>query len=132
MYYYLTNSVSSLPNMPRGKTTLLQVREIVVNLHLKNKTNTQIGKLVNLSRYTVRDIVQLYKKNKSVHSKPRYKPKTSITEHDIRSLRRVFKKDRRSNMTQLTRTWNESTEKSFGRSTTSKTLRKMGYKYYKV
>lgn len=118
--------------MVRGRAVSQDVRKIIIHLSQSGKSAAQIGKDVNMSRYTIRNIIRLHKTTGCIAEKPNIGRKSSVSAADIRSLRRLIKLNRRCNFSELRKLWNESTGKSFSRTTCIRTAHKMGFKAYKV
>ena len=57
--------------MPRGKGIDEKIRSVIVKLFNSGKSNSEISDLLQLSRYSVRNIVKQYKTTGSVATKPR-------------------------------------------------------------
>jgi hypothetical protein len=66
----LTINTSSLLKMVRGKSVTKDIRKIIVSPSESGKTAAKIGEIVKLSRYTVRNIIRLYKTTGSIAEKP--------------------------------------------------------------
>lgn len=118
--------------MGRGAVIDQKLRVIIINLWKTGKSNSEIGKLLNLSKYSVRNIVRLYKTNGSIASKPRYVKKTKLTDGDKRALKRIIKENRRANYGQLSVLWSNTVGRRISRSTCHREAKKLGFGTYKV
>ena len=78
--------------MPRGKSIDEKIRSVIVRLFNSGKSNSEISDLLQLSRYSVRNIVKQYKTIGSVATRPRNVGRCKITETDRRALRRIIEK----------------------------------------
>lgn len=118
--------------MTRGKAVGEEVRKIIVSLARSGKSASEIGNVVNLSRYTVRNIIRLYKTTNSVVQKRKTGRKPTITDINKRALRRILVQNRRSNYGELSILWNTATGKQFSRTTCHRVATELGFKVYKV
>lgn len=118
--------------MGRGKAIDEKIRSIIINLHKSGKSNGEIGILLGLSRYSIRNIVQLYKSSGSGAQKPRYVKKSKLTDNDRRALARIIKSNRRANYGELSVLWSEAVGRRVCRSTCHTEARKLGFGTYKV
>lgn len=124
--------VQVLSIMGRGKAIDEKIRLIIINLHKSGKSNGEIGKLLSLSRYSVRNIIKLYNSNGSAAQKPRYVKKSKLTDADRRALARIVKSNRRANYGELSVLWSEAVGRRVCRSTCHSEARKLGFGTYKV
>lgn len=118
--------------MSRGKAVSEEIRKVIIHLHSKGKSAAQIADIVNLSRYTVRNIIKLYKTTGSVAQKQRNGSRPHYSDTNLRALRRIIMKNRRANYGELRVLWNQATDKCFSRATCHRAARKLGFKTYKV
>lgn len=118
--------------MGRGKVIDEKLRLIIINLSKTGKSNSEIGKLLCLSRYSVRNIVHLHKTSGSIASKPRYVKKTKLTDTDKRALKRIIRENRRANYGQLSILWSDAVGRRVSRSTCHREAQKLGFGSYKV
>ena len=118
--------------MARGKAVSDEIRKVIIHLHLKGQNASQIADSVNKSRYTVRNIIKLYKTTGSVAQKPRTGSRPRYSNTNLRALKRIIKENRRANYNELKILWNQATTKKFSRATCHRAAQKLGFKTYKV
>lgn len=118
--------------MGRGKVIDEKIRLIIINLSKTGKSNSEIGKLLSLSRYSVRNIVHLHKTSGSIASKSRYVKKTKLTDTDKRALKRIIRENRRANYGQLSILWSDAVGIRVSRSTCHREAQNLGFGSYKV
>lgn len=118
--------------MSRGKAVSEEIRKVIIHLHLKRKSAAQIAETVNLSRYTVRNIIKLHKTTGSVAQKPKNGSRPHYSDKNLRALRRIIVQNRRANYGELKVLWNQATSKCFSRATCHRAAQKLGFKTYKV
>lgn len=118
--------------MGRGKVISEKIRLLIIKFFNSGKPNSKIATLLDLSRYSVRNIVRRYKESGSVNIKPRYVKKSNITNADRRALRRIIEKNRRANYLQLSALWSDAVGRRISRSTTHREAHKLGFSTYKV
>lgn len=125
-------NTSTLLKMVRGKSVKEDIRKIIVSLSESGKSAAKIGQIVQLSRYTIRNIIHLHKTTGSIAEKPNTGRKSCVTDINKRALRRIIKANRRSNFGELSVLWNNATGKCFSRATCHRTSKELGYQVYKV
>lgn len=118
--------------MSRGKAVSQEIRKVIIHLHSKGKSAAQIAETVNLSRYTVRNIIKMYKTSGSVAQKQRNGSHPHYSNTNLRALRRIIMQNRRANYSELKVLWNQATGKYFSRATCHRAAQKLGFKTYKV
>lgn len=118
--------------MVRGKALSKDLREVIVNLHNAGNSAGKIANQLLLSRYTVRNIIKLYKTTGTIQEKPNLGRISKVTPINMRALRRILKQNRRANCGELSVEWNRATGKSFSRSTCVRAIKRLGYQFYKV
>lgn len=118
--------------MVRGKALSNDLRKVIVNLHNAGNSAGKIANQLLLSRYTVRNIVKLYKTTGAIQEKPNLGRTSKITPTNMRALRRILKQNRRANCGELSVEWNRATGKCFSRSTCVRAIKRLGYQFYKV
>lgn len=118
--------------MERGKAIEEKLRLLIAHLSKIGKSNSEIGNLVGLSRYSVRNIVNTFKTSGSVASKPRYVHKTKLTENDLRTFEKIIKENKNANYTQLSVLWSEVIGRRISKSTCHKEAKKLGLGKSKV
>lgn len=118
--------------MGRGKVIDEKIRSLIIKFFNSGKSNSEIANLLELSRYSVRNIVRLYKNTGSVAARPQYIKKSKITNVDRRSLKRIIQKNRRANYLELSALWSDAVGRRISRSTTHREAHKMGFGTYKV
>lgn len=64
--------------MTRGKVIDPNIRSIIIRLYKSGRSNAEIGQLLGLSRYSVRNVVQLFKSSNNVEPKQRYVKKVHL------------------------------------------------------
>lgn len=118
--------------MGRGKIIDEKICSIIIKFANSGKSNSEIANLLDLSRYSVRNIVKRYKTTGSVTTKPRYVRKSNVTDADRRALRRIIVKNRRSNYLDLSALWSDAIGRRISRSTCHREAHKLGFGTYKV
>ena len=118
--------------MARGKAVSDEIRKVIINLHLKGQNASPIADSVIKSRYTVRNIIKLYKTTGSVTQKPRTGSRPRYSNTNLRALKRIIKENRRANYNELKILWNQGTTNNLLRVTCYRTSQKLGFKPYKV
>lgn len=118
--------------MGRGKAIDEKIRSIIINLSKIGKSNSEIGKIVCLSRYSVRNIIRLHKISGSTALKPRFVKKTKLTDADKRALKRIIRENRRANYGQLSVLWSNVVGRRVSRSTCHREAQNLGFRTYKV
>lgn len=118
--------------MGRGKIIDEKIRSLIIRFFNSGKSNSEIGDLLQLSRYSVRNIVKRYKTTNSVAPKTRNVGKSKITETDRRALRRIIEKNRRANYLELSVLWSDAVGRRISRSTCHRETHKLGFGTYKV
>lgn len=121
-----------LAKMVRGIALSEDLRKTIIHFSNSGKSGCQIAKDMNLSRYTIRNIIKLHTVTGQVSIKSRLGSKPKASEANTRVLRRIAKSNRRSNCGELAQLWSDATMKTFSRSTTNRTLKKIGFGFYKV
>lgn len=114
--------------MTRGKAVSEDVRKIIVSLSRSGKSASEIGNIVNLSRYTVRNIIRLYKTTASIAQKQKTGRKRRVTNINKRALRRILVENRRSNYGEISILWITATGKNFSRTTCHRVAVELGFK----
>lgn len=118
--------------MARGKAIDEKIRSIIVKVSNEGKSYSEIGKLLDISRYSVRNVIKFYNKNSSVTPKPRNTKKSKLTDNDRRALKRIIKQNRRANYGQLSVLWSDAVGRRVSRSTCHREAKKLGFGSYKV
>lgn len=118
--------------MGRGKIIDEKIRSVIIRFSNCGKSNSKIAELLELSRYSVRNIVRRYKITGSVATKPRYVRRSKITDADRRALRRIIEKNRRANYLELSALWSDVVGRRISRSTCHREAHKIGFGTYKV
>lgn len=118
--------------MTRGIAIDDSLRSVIIRLKETGPSNTKIGKLLDISRYSVGNIVRLHKSSGSIALKPRYLGKSHITDINRRALKRTIQQNRRANYGQLSLLWSEAIGKHVSRSTCHREAKKLGFGTYKV
>lgn len=118
--------------MVRGSPLSVDLRKAILNLSESGQSGCQIAKSLNISRYTIRNIIKIHKETGIVEPKTRSGSKPKATKLDLRALRKIAKDNRRNNCMELALLWSDSAGKKFSRSTTNRSLKKIGFGFYKV
>lgn len=118
--------------MSRGKPLSKDLRISIVKAHEKGISARRISVSHSVPRSTVQDIINLYRRSGGVDQKVKTGRPSTITDANKRALRRIVKTNRRSNTKEITVLWRDSIGKSISMSTTKRTIRKIGFKFYKV
>lgn len=117
--------------MGRGKTVSPEIRKLIIEWYNQEKTPNQIGKELKLSRSTVGTIIGVFKKRGNVSTK--FKGRQSkVSARDSRKLRNIVVVNRRETAAAINLEWKEAIKKSVSTSTCKRTLKKMGFGFYKV
>lgn len=118
--------------MARGKAIDEKIRSIIVKLSNEGNSYSEIGKLLDISRYSVRNVIKYNKKHSSVTPQPRNIKKSKLTDNDRRALKRIIKQNRRANYGQLSVLWSDAVGRRVSRSTCHREAKKLGFGSYKV
>lgn len=76
----------------KGKETTAEERKIVLRLHQENKSYAEIAKVINRSRYTIRNIIKRFQGGNSLRNRHRTGRPRKITEREERKIVRTVKK----------------------------------------
>ncbi|KAF2905868.1 hypothetical protein ILUMI_00309 [Ignelater luminosus] len=109
--------------MARGKCIDEKIRLIIIKLSKSGQSNSEIANLLDLSRYSVRNIVRKCKK---------YVRKSKITAADRRALRRIIEKNRRVSCLQLRSLSSDAVGRRISRPTCHRKAHKMEFSTYKA
>lgn len=118
--------------MARGKALGEDLRWSIIKAHMKGISVRKISVSHSVARSTVHDIIGLHKKSGSVRERKKTGRLSKISDADQRALRRILKANRRSNSREITVLWREMTGKQMSVSTTKRSIKKLGFKFYKV
>lgn len=118
--------------MGRGKIIDEKIRSIIIKHCNAGKSNSEIANMLDLSRYSVRNIVRRYKTTGSASPSPRYIRKSKITNTDRRALGRIIQTNRRANYLELSAQWSDAVGRRISRSSCHREARKLGFGTYKV
>lgn len=118
--------------MGRGKIIDEKIRFLVIKYCNSGKSNSEIANILDLSRYSARNIVRRYKTSGSISPKPRHVRKSKITNADRRALRRIIETNRRANYLELSAQWSDAVGRRISRSSCHREARKLGFGTYKV
>ena len=105
---------------------------MIIDSHKKNISAYQISKNINISRSTIRNIISLFKKTGGAAMLKKPGRPSKITSVDKRNLTKIIKSDRRTSSTEITSKWNSATGKEISRRTCLRTMKKLGYGFFKV
>lgn len=111
--------------MVRGKSISEDVRNIIVRLSNSGKSYSEIGNLLNVSKYSVANIIQLYNRTGAIVKKPKLGKKSGILEVHKRTLRRIISKNRRCSYGDLSILWTTAIGRKMSKSTCHRTASKM-------
>jgi transposase len=118
--------------MVRGKSLSKDLRLSIITAHNKGMSGRKISISHTIPRSTVQDIINLYEKTGKVEERKKTGRPSTITYANKRALRKIIKTSRRSNVKDITVLWRDAIKKDVSLSTTKRTIRKIGYKFYKV
>lgn len=118
--------------MPRGKPISNEIRKIIIEHHKSGDSLQEIADKVKVSRYSVHNIVKLYKQTNSICPKKKTGRNSTVTTSDIVSLKRILVTNRRGTVTEIAKLWSETCKRSISVGLTHKTMKKIGFGYYKV
>lgn len=114
--------------MPRkGKNISFHVRQLVIFHREKGKSYREIGRLLNLSKSTVRDIIKRYTDEDRIESIPQKGRPKLLTASDKRLIIRKIKKDPGLSAPKLTAELFEETRKKVHPDTVRRALKENGY-----
>lgn len=118
--------------MVRGKALSNDMRNSIVAAHKNGISGHNIAKNLSISQGTVRNIITLFKNNGNIQTKKRAGRRSKITERDERALRTIIKADRRAGSREIAVKWSNAIGRRVSKDTCLRTLKKMGYGFYKV
>lgn len=122
----------SLVKMVRGKPLSEDLRKSIICAHNDGISGCNIAKNLRISRYTVRNIIRLFKKEGNVTRKVRTGRISKITKRDRRVLRNLIRQDRRVSSRELASKWGNAIQMRVSKDTCLRHLKTMGYGFYKV
>lgn len=108
----------------KGKETTTTERKIILDLHAKGKSLSEIGEIISRSRYTVRSIINRFKDSKSLTSCRRSGRPKKLTNKEERSVVNCIKKNPRTTSSELAAGICEQ----FGKTVSTKTVRNIIHK----
>lgn len=120
--------------MARGKCLSEDMRNAIIKEYKKNISAYDIAKILEISRSSVRNIINLFKKTGNVNPLTKTGRPPIATDRDRRSLRKILKNDRHATLPlyNITLEWKNAIKKQVSRDTCIREMKKMGYKFYKV
>ena len=89
LHFLIVTHILSV-KMARGKAISNDLRKVIINLHKKSLSYQKIADTINISRYSVHNIIDLYKNTQSIEQRKRIGRKSTITAQDLRSQTRTF------------------------------------------
>lgn len=88
---------------------------------------SNLAQTLSIPRTTIHSVIQKYRKTGSVENVPRKGRKKMFTERDGNAVFRLVKKDRKSNLRDITNKFNEEKDRMFSCRTIHRHLRRNGY-----
>lgn len=74
----------------KRKETTAAEREIIIRLHKQNKSYSEIGKIVNRSRFSIRSIIKQFQNSEHFESRKRTGRPRKLTEREeIQIVRKI-------------------------------------------
>lgn len=130
--YFMSVHIFILLKMVRGSPLSEDLRKVIINLSRSGKSGCEIAKDLKLSRNTVRNIIRYHKETGTIMINPKIGKIPKATAADIQIFRKIGKSKRRENCGELAQQWSDAAGGSFSRSTCNRTLKQMGFGFYKV
>lgn len=118
--------------MPRGKAISSDLRKIITDKSSTGKSAYAIAAELNIPRSSIRNIIRLNAESGCPNKKLQKTRKSLITASEKRMLSRICTEHRNSSTVELTSKWNAATGKCASISTTWRTMKKLGFGFYKV
>lgn len=112
--------------MARGKCLSEDMRNAIIKEYKKNISAYDIAKILEISRSSVRNILNLFKKTGNVNPLSKTGRPPIATDRDRRSLRKILKNDRRATTANITLEWKNAIKKQVSRDTCIREMKKMG------
>ena len=103
-------------------------KEEFASLHDAGFRNNVIAKVLGLSRSTICNIIKRYTARGSIENRPRTGRRKSFTKRDANQLSRLSKSDRTQTLREITRNFNQSSDRPFSQKTIQRELHKQGIK----
>lgn len=118
--------------MVRGRPISADMRKLIVKLSQEGKSGHNIAAIIGISRSSVRNIINLFKKTRAVIGKPRPGRNKSVSGADLKVLGRIIKRNRRLRVSENLTEWRKSIKNNVSRSTCLRYIKSLGYSFYKV
>lgn len=109
-----------------GRQTTNETREIIIELHKKNKSLREIGEIVGRHHCTVKKIIDKYANHLTVENLPRPGRPKRLTATEVRAVVREVKANPVSSAVQLAKNITETSRKSVSASTVRRALHQHG------
>jgi transposase len=117
----------------RGKDLTVSQKEFIVTLNYDGKNNSEIARLLGISRFTVCKFLKRLQTSESKENitenrrKGKCGRKRKSSERTDRMLMNVIKNNKRRSLSEITSTFNESTPQKLSRRTVQRRLHEHGY-----
>lgn len=118
--------------MTRGKPISSEIRKIIINSWNKGKNDYKIAKDLFLSRASVQNIINQFKKTQSIVIKKSTGRPSTFSERDYRCLEKLLKSNRRDSCVEIAEKWRKKCNRTISAATVTRSIKKIGYGFYKV
>lgn len=124
--------ISFMSTMARGVALSRDLRESIIKAFETGLSSYKIAKNFNLPRSSVQNIITKFKTSGNVEIGKKTGCPAIAKPCDCRVLKNIIKENRRQTAAAITVQWRERIQKSISIDTCKRTMKKMGYKFYKV
>lgn len=118
--------------MVRGKPLSYDLRNSIVAAHTNGLSGHTIARNFSIPQGTVRNIILQFNNTGNIDTKVRTGRISKITNRDKRALRILIKQDRRASSRELGLKWADAIGRPVSKDTCLRSMKKMGYGFYKV
>lgn len=118
--------------MVRGTPIAKNIRELIIEIHLKGESLRAIEKVLKTPRTTEQGVLKSFKKMNSIIIKKKRGRKTNLTPAKERALKSVITKNRRANIGEIACEFKTKTGFKISSATCNRWLKNIGYGHYKV
>ena len=118
--------------MVRRTPICSNLRKIIIEDNSNGLSAYAIANKLNLSRSTIQTIITNLKKPNTIQNKRKTGRPHLTTTAESRVLKRIIKKNCRATTREIMSEWNLAIKKNVSPDTCKRTLKRLGYKFYKV
>lgn len=129
---FMQASNNLMSTMVRGVALSRDLRESINKAFETGLSSYKIAKQFNLPRSSIRNIISKFKNSGNVEIGKKTGRPPIAKPRDCRVLKKIIKENRRQTAAAITVQWRERIKKSVSVDTCKRTMKKIGYKFYKV